>query len=160
MIKTKIFFWLVAISACLLVISCKKRKIDQSKITIRPKIYMEGASPIPMFDEYDIRNAQIGTVENIFSEDENDRVFTVWLTLDRRSAFFLQKETATHIGRRLQLVSNGQTLGIHPIEQTITNGVIPFILSTQMTEQGARYLFEQLGQSLIYIQAELEREKI
>jgi hypothetical protein len=139
--------------------SCQKRKIDQSKITMRPKIFLEGASPVPLFDEYDIRGAQIGTVENIFSEDSNDRVFALWLNLDRRSSFYLQKETTMRLGSRLQLVSNGQILGIHPIEKTISNGIIPFILSTRMTEQGARTLYEQLGQSITYIQAELENEK-
>ncbi len=139
--------------------SCQKRKIDQSKITMRPKIFLEGASPVPLFNEYDIRGAQIGTVENIFSEDENDRVYAVWLTLDRRSSFFLQKETTTRLGSRLQLVSNGQILGIHPIEKTISNGIVPFILSTSMTEQAARTLYEQLGQSLLYIQAELANER-
>jgi len=139
--------------------SCQKRKIDQSKITMRPKIFLEGASPVPLFNEYDIRGAQIGTVENIFSEDENDRVYAVWLTLDRRSSFFLQKETTTRLGSRLQLVSNGQILGIHPIETTISNSIVPFILSTSMTEQAARTLYEQLGQSLLYIQAELANER-
>jgi hypothetical protein len=139
--------------------SCQKRKIDQSKITMRPKIFLEGASPVPLFDEYDIRGAQIGTVENIFSEDSNDRVFALWLNLDRRSSFYLQKETTMRLGSRLQLVSNGQILGIHPIEKTISNGIIPFILSTRMTELGARTLYEQLGQSITYIQAELENEK-
>ena len=139
--------------------SCQKRKIDQSKITMRPKIFLEGASPVPLFDEYDIRGAQIGTVENILSEDSSDRVFALWLNLDRRSSFYLQKETTMRLGSRLQLVSNGQILGIHPIEKTISNGIIPFILSTRMTEQGARTLYEQLGQSITYIQAELENEK-
>ena len=139
--------------------SCQKRKIDQSKITMRPKIFLEGASPVPLFDEYDIRGAQIGTVENILSEDSSDRVFALWLNLDRRSSFYLQKETTMRLGSRLQLVSNGQILGIHPIEKTISNGIIPFILSTRMTEQGARILYEQLGQSITYIQAELENEK-
>ena len=149
----------IVITTCLMCQSCQKRKIDQSKITMRPKIFLEGASPVPLFNEYDIRGAQIGTVENIFSEDENDRVYAVWLTLDRRSSFFLQKETSTRLGSRLQLVSNGQILGIHPIEKTISNGIVPFILSTSMTEQAARTLYEQLGQSLLYIQAELANER-
>ena len=140
--------------------SCQRHKVDQSKITMRPKIYMEGASPIPLFDEYDIKGVQIGTVKNIFSSDEQDRVFAIWLSLDRRSSFFLQKETSSHLGQRLQLILNGQILGIHPIENTISNGVLPFILSTKMKEQGARILYEQLSQSIIHIQAELENQKL
>lgn len=156
--KALIIFCMVAL-LCFLNQSCQKRKIDQSKITMRPKIFLEGASPVPLFDEYDIRGVQIGTVENIFSEDSKDRVFALWLNLDRRSSFYLQKETTTRLGSRLQLVSNGQILGIHPIEKTISNGIIPFILSTRMTEQGARILYQQLVQSINYIQAELENEK-
>ena len=156
--KALIIFCMVTL-LCFLNQSCQKRKIDQLKITMRPKIFLEGASPVPLFDEYDIRGVQIGTVENIFSEDSEDRVFALWLNLDRRSSFYLQKETTTRLGSRLQLVSNGQILGIHPIEKTISNGIIPFILSTRMTEQGARILYQQLVQSINYIQAELENEK-
>ena len=119
---------------------------------------MEGSSPIPLFDEYDINGIQIGTVQNIFSDDEKDRVFAIWLSLDRRSSFYVQKETSSNLGRRLQLVANGQVLGIHPIERTISNGVLPFILSTRMNEQEARFLYEQLGQSIVYLQAELQKE--
>ena len=126
---------------------------------MRPKIYLQGASPIPLFDEYDIQSVQIGTVQNILSDDPNERVFAVWLSLDRRASFYLQKETSGNLGRRLQLVINGQTLGIHPIERTIANGVLPFILPAKMNENEARFLYEQLSQSILFIRAEMESKK-
>lgn len=139
--------------------SCQSRKFDSSKISMRPKIFMEGASPIPLFDEYDLKGVQLGTVKNIFSDNENDRVFSIWLSLDRRSSFYLQKETTVNLGNRLQLVANGQILGIHPIEGTISNGVLPFILSPRMSEEEARFLQAQLQQSIMFLQIELERQK-
>ena len=159
MCSSKIFFRFSIVLFVLGIQSCKERNFDQSKITMRPKIYMEGSSPIPLFDEYDMKGIQIGTVQNIFSDDEKDRVFAIWLSFDRRSSFYVQKETSSNLGRRLQLVANGQVLGIHPIERTISNGVLPFILSTRMNEQEARFLYEQLGQSITYLQAELQKEK-
>lgn len=126
---------------------------------MRPKIYLQGASPIPLFDEYDIQSVQIGTVQNILSDDPSERVFAIWLSLDRRASFYLQKETSGNLGRRLQLVINGQTLGIHPIERTIANGVLPFILPTKMNENEARFLYEQLSQSILFIRVEMESKK-
>ena len=159
MCSSKIFFRFSIVVLVFGIQSCRERNFDQSKITMRPKIYMEGSSPIPLFDEYDLKGIQIGTVQNIFSDDQKDRVFAIWLSLDRRSSFYVQKETSSNLGRRFQLVANGQVLGIHPIERTITSGVLPFILSTKMNEQEARFLYEQLGQSIVYLQAELQKEK-
>ncbi len=126
---------------------------------MRPRIFLEGASPIPLFDEYDIRGVQMGTVENILSAEETDRVYAIWLSLDRRSAFHLQKETVRHLGKRFQLVVEGQIIGVHPIEKSISNGVLPFILSTQLNNEGAQFLYSQLSLSLQNLQAELESLK-
>ena len=159
MFSIKILFRFALLFLFLGLNSCKREKIDPSKITMRPKIFLEGAAPIPLFDEYDIQNVQIGTVQNMFSDNENDRVFAVWLGLDRRASFYLQKETSGNLGRRLQLVINGQIRGIHPIETTLTNGVLPFILPAKMTENEARFLYEQLSQSILFIRAEMESKK-
>jgi len=159
MFSIKILFRFALLFLFLGLNSCKREKIDPSKITMRPKIYLQGASPIPLFDEYDIQSVQIGTVQNILSDDPSERVFAIWLSLDRRASFYLQKETSGNLGRRLQLVINGQTLGIHPIERTIANGVLPFILPTKMNENEARFLYEQLSQSILFIRAEMESKK-
>ena len=159
MFSIKILFRFALLFLFLGLNSCKREKIDPSKITMRPKIYLQGASPIPLFDEYDIQSVQIGTVQNILSDDPSERVFAIWLSLDRRASFYLQKETSGNLGRRLQLVINGQTLGIHPIERTIANGVLPFILPTKMNDNEARFLYEQLSQSILFIRAEMESKK-
>ena len=126
---------------------------------MRPRIFLEGASPIPLFDEYDIKGIQMGTVDNILSQDESDRVYAIWLSLDRRSAFHLQKETVRHLGKRFQLVIDGQIIGVHPIEKSVSNGILPFILSTQLNDSGAQYLYTQLSQSIFNLQSELEISK-
>ena len=159
MFSIKILFRFALLFLFLGLNSCKREKIDPSKITMRPKIYLQGASPIPLFDEYDIQSVQIGTVQNILSDDPSERVFAIWLSLDRRASFYWHKETSGNLGRRLQLVINGQTLGIHPIERTIANGVLPFILPTKMNENEARFLYEQLSQSILFIRAEMESKK-
>lgn len=138
---------------------CQQKRFDRSKVSMRPRIFLEGASPIPLFDEYDIKGIQMGTVDNILSQDESDRVYAIWLSLDRRSAFHLQKETVRHLGKRFQLVIDGQIIGVHPIEKSVSNGILPFILSTQLNDSGAQYLYTQLSQSIFNLQSELEISK-
>ena len=139
--------------------SCRSSQYDPSKITVRPRIYLENTAPIPIFDEYDFVNIQLGTVDNIFSDDPNNRIFALWFTFDRRSAMGLQNITVRNIGKRLQLSIGGQLVGIHPIEKTISNGIIPFILSETLTEENAALLYNELGQSLMHIRAELNEQK-
>ena len=71
----------------------------------------------------------------------------------------LQNITVRNIGKRLQLSIGGQLVGIHPIEKTISNGIIPFILSETFTEENAALLYNELGQSLMHIRAELNEQK-
>ena len=60
---------------------------------MRPRVFLEGAAPIPILDEYDFTSIQIGTVDNILTDNPADRRFALWFSLDRRSATTLQKET-------------------------------------------------------------------
>jgi preprotein translocase subunit SecD len=126
---------------------------------MRPRIYLEGTAPIPVFDEYDFINIQLGTVDNIFSDDANNRIYALWFSFDRRSAMALQNITVRNIGKRLQLSIRGQLVGIHPIEKTISNGILPFILSETLTQESAALLYNELGQSLVHIRAELNDQK-
>ena len=139
--------------------ACRKSRSDPSKITTRPRVFLEGAAPIPILDEYDFSSLRIGTVDNILSDDPLDRRFALWFGLDRRSAIELQKETIRNIGRRLHLVIGGQIVGVHPIEKAITNGVLPFVLSTIVSEENAMMLYQELSVSLVHIKAELQDEK-
>ena len=126
---------------------------------MRPRVFMEGAAPIPVLDEYDFRGVQIGTIANIFPSDTADRTFTLWFALDRRSAMTLQKETVRNVGKNLLLIIRGQVVGIHPIEKGIANGMLPVILSNFVTEESAVQLYQELSQSLVHIQAEFEEQK-
>ena len=63
--------------------SCRKHRYDPSKITMRPRVFIVNAAPVPIIDEYDFTSVQIGTIENIFTEDPDDRTFALWFSLDR-----------------------------------------------------------------------------
>lgn len=126
---------------------------------MRPRVFLEGSAPIPILDEYDFTSLQIGSVDNILSDDPLDRRFALWFGLDRRSATSLQQETIRNIGKRLHLVIGGQIVGVHPIEKAITNGVLPFVLSYITSEQNAMMLYEELTVSLVHIKAELQDQK-
>ena len=138
--------------------SCRKRH-DPDKITMRPRIFLEGSAPIPLFDEYDFRQVQLGTIANIMTENPNDRMFALWFSFDRRSSMDLQKETVRHVGKRLHLVIGGEIVGVHPIEGGITNGILPFVLSSNMPQANAVFLYNQLNTSLMHIRAEFEAKK-
>ena len=72
--------------------SCRKFRSDPKKITMRPRVFLEGAAPVPILDEYDVRLIQLGTIANIMTEEPNDRMFALWFSFDRRSAMTLQKK--------------------------------------------------------------------
>ena len=138
--------------------SCRQRH-DPNKITMRPRIFLEGAAPVPLFDEYDFMQVQLGTISNIMTENPNDRMFALWFSFDRRSAMNLQKETVRNVGKRLHLVIGGEIVGVHPIEGGITNGILPFVLSANMPQENAVYLYNELNTSLMHIRAEYEAKK-
>jgi hypothetical protein len=86
-------------------------------------------------------------------------MFALWFSFDRRSAMNLQKETVRNIGRRLHLVIGGEIVGIHPIEGAIINGILPFVLSSNMPQENAVYLYNELNTSLMHIRAEYLAKK-
>tara|TARA_B100001093_G_scaffold497438_1_gene544355 strand:- start:46 stop:429 length:384 start_codon:yes stop_codon:yes gene_type:complete len=126
---------------------------------MRPRVFIENAAPVPIIDEYDFIGVQIGTIDNIFTEDTGDRTYALWFTLDRRSAITLQKESIRRRGQALQLIIAGQVVGFHVLQQAITNGVIPFVLSNNLTEENAMMLYQELAQSITHLQAELNDKK-
>ena len=140
-------------------LSCRSQRFDPSKITMRPRVFIENAAPVPIIDEYDFIGVQIGTIDNIFTEDTGDRTYALWFTLDRRSAITLQKESIRRRGQALQLIIAGQVVGFHVLQQAITNGVIPFVLSNNLTEENAMMLYQELAQSITPLQAELNDKK-
>ena len=152
LIKSTIIF-------CLLFSSCGRKKVDPSKITVRPRIFIEGAAPVPILDEYDFTGVQLGTFADVFSENQEGRIFALWLSTDRRAAITLQKETSRNIGKRLSLVSQGRVIAVHPIEKAITNGYIPFLFINKISEQQVMLHYKEFEESLVHLKAELQSLK-
>ena len=71
----------------------------------------------------------------------------------------MQKETAKHIGRNLNLVVNGRVIGFHPIESTITNGFVPFMFTHRKSEEEVYAFYQQLETSVRQIQLELQDQR-
>jgi hypothetical protein len=145
--------------SALMTSSCKNRRSDPNKITMRPRVFIENAAPVPIIDEYDFTGVQVGTIDNIFTEDLEDRTYALWFTLDRRSAITLQKASIRNRGRALQLIIGGQVVGFHVVQKAITNGVIPFVLANKLSEENAMLIYRELAQSIAHLQAELEDQK-
>ena len=126
---------------------------------MRPRVFIENSAPVPIIDEYDFTNVQIGTIDNIFTENPNDRIYALWFSLDRRSAITLQKESIRRRGQTLQLIIAGQLVGFHVVQEAITNGVVAFILANDLPEENAMMLYSELAQSITHLQAELREQK-
>jgi len=136
--------------------SCRKKNYDPTKITVRPRVFIEGAAPIPILDEYDFTGVQLGTFADVFSKDGEGRIFALWLSTDRRAAMTLQNETARHLGRRLSLVVNGEAIAVHPIEKTLTSGYIPFLFANKISEKEAMIIYNRFSESIDHLKAEFQ----
>ena len=145
--------------SCVLITSCGRKKVDPSKITVRPRVFIEGAAPVPILDEYDFTGVKLGTFADVFSENQEGRIFALWLSTDRRAAITLQKETSRNIGKRLSLVVQGRVLAVHPIEKAITNGYIPFLFINKIPEQQVMLHYKEFEESLVHLKAELQSLK-
>ena len=139
--------------------SCRSNRSDPDKITMRPRVIIESSVPVPIIDEYDFTSVQIGTIDNIFTENPDDRTYALWFTLDRRSAITLQKESIRRRGQTLQLIIAGQLVGFHVVQEAITNGVIPFVMANNLLEENAIMLYREIAQSITHLQAELREQK-
>ncbi len=157
--KLNFVFLVLFIFSAVFLSSCRKNRSDPSKITMRPRVFIENAAPVPIIDEYDFTSVQIGTIENIFTDDPDDRTYALWFTLDRRSAITLQKESIRRRGQTLQLIIAGQRVGFHVVQEAITNGVIPFVLTNNLPEENAMMLYRELSQSIVHLQAELKEQQ-
>jgi len=157
--KLNFVFLVFFIFSAVFLSSCRKNRSDPSKITMRPRVFIENAAPVPIIDEYDFTSVQIGTIENIFTDDPDDRTYALWFTLDRRSAITLQKESIRRRGQTLQLIIAGQRVGFHVVQEAITNGVIPFVLINNLPEGNAMMLYRELSQSIVHLQAELKEQQ-
>ena len=53
---------------------------------------------------------------------------------------YFQKESIRRRGQTLQLIIAGQRIGFHVVQEAITNGVIPFVLTNNLPEENAMML--------------------
>ena len=153
------YICILLITGLLTFSSCSRNGYDSSKISHRPRIFLDGGAPIPIIDEYDIAGTQLGSFTDIFNPDKEGRIYGIWIGLNRRAAITMQKETANHIGRNLNLVINGRVVGFHPIESTITNGFIPFMFTHRRPEEEVFAFYSKLETSVRHIQLELEKQR-
>ena len=126
---------------------------------MRPRFILETNPTAPVLLEFDVIKVDLGTVQNIFSADPNARSYALWFTFDRKAAIGLQTLTAKNVGKNLIFTLAGQKLGVHPIDNTISNGVLPVLLTSVKDEENARYLHEELSSSIATIQYLLAEEQ-
>ena len=89
----------------------------------------------------------------------SSRSTTSTFALERMAALTLQTVTAKNIGKNLIFILAGQRMGIHPIDNTISNGILPVLLTSVKTEDNARLLHKELSSSLDTIQYLLQKEQ-
>jgi hypothetical protein len=98
---------------------------------------------------------QLVEVDNPFPESARKRIYSLWFTLDGRGRYALHAETGDFLGETIHMFIAGQSVGYHPIQAPIDNGVLPILLSTHMQEADARFLHQQLQRAI----AETQRKR-
>ena len=139
--------------------SCREKRPDVGQITMRPRFVIEGQPTVPVLLEFDVIGVTLGTVDNIFSPEPEDRSYALWFSFNRKATILLHTLSVKHSGKNLILGVNGQKMGVHPIDNAIANGVLPVLLSSVKTEEQARYLYDELSQSIVAIQYHLAKEQ-
>ena len=72
----------------------------------------------------------------------------------------LQRETAKHIGRNLNLVVNGTVIGFHPIESApLQMALFHLCLLTENQKRQSMLFYNKLEVSVRQIQLELQRQR-
>jgi hypothetical protein len=139
--------------------SCREKRPDVGQITMRPRFVIEGQPTVPVLLEFDVIGVTLGTVDNIFSPEPEDRSYVLWFSFNRRAAILLHTLSVKHSGKNLILGINGQQMGVHPIDNAISNGVLPVLLNSINTDEQARYLHDELSRSIAAIQYLLAKEE-
>ncbi len=140
--------------ACLtFFVGCGEPRPDPH-LMYRPKFFREGTG-IPFLDENNIHSVQLVEVDNPFPESARKRIYSLWFTLDGRGRYALHAETGDFLGETIHMFIAGQSVGYHPIQAPIDNGVLPILLSTHMQEADARFLHQQLQRAI----AETQRKR-
>ena len=137
--------------ACLIFsVSCGERRPDPHTF-YRPKFFREGTG-VPFLDENNIRSVQLVEVDNPFPEATRKRIYGLWFALDGRGRYALHAETGDFLGDTIHMFIAGQSIGYHPIQAPIDNGVLPILLPPHMMEADARFLHQQLERTIVMAQ--------
>lgn len=122
----------------------------------KPKFFLEDTG-IPFLDEHNIRSVQLVEVDNPFPEATRKRIYSLFFNLDGRGRFALHAETGDNVGKNIHMFIHGQSIGYHPIQAPIDNGVFPILLSSHLSETDARFLRQQLQRTIVEVQKERNR---
>lgn len=139
--------------------SCREKRPDVGQITMRPRFVLEDQPTVPVLLEFDVIGVNLGTVDNIFSPEPEDRSYALWFAFNRKASILLHTISVKNSGKNLLLGINGQQMGVHPIDRAISNGVLPVLLNSIKTEEQARYLYDELSRSIVAIQYLVAKEQ-
>lgn len=139
--------------------SCREKRPHVGQITMRPRFVLEDQPTVPLLLEFDVIGVTLGTVDNIFSTEPEDRSYVLWFAFNRKASILLYKLSVKNLGMNLILGINGQQMGVHPLDHAISNGVLPVLLNSIKTEEQARYLYNELSRSIVAIQYLVAKEQ-
>jgi len=139
--------------------ACREKRPDVREITMRPRFVLEDQPTVPVLLEFDVIGVNIGTVDNIFSPEPEDRSYALWFAFNRKASILLHTLSVKNSGKNLILGINGKQMGVHPIDNAISNGVLPVLLNSVKTEEQALYLYNELSRSITAIQYLVQKEE-
>jgi hypothetical protein len=139
--------------------SCRRTRLENKQITMRPRFFLGDSPTVPVLLEFDVVGVKLGTVDNIFSTEPEDRSYALWFAFNRKASILLHTLSVKNSGKNLILRINGQQMGVHPLDNAISNGVLPVLLNSIKTEEQARYLYTELSQSIVAIQYLVAKEE-
>ena len=139
--------------------ACREKRPDVREITMRPRFVLEDQPTVPVLLEFDVIGVNIGTVDNIFSPEPEDRSYALWFAFNRKASILLHTLSVKNSGKNLILGINGQRMGVHPIDNAISNGVLPVLLNSVKTEEQALHLYDELSRSIATIQYLVAKEE-
>ena len=149
----------LSIMTLAVITSCREKRPDVGQITMRPRFVLEDQPTVPLLLEFDVIGVNLGTVDNIFSTEPDDRSYALWFAFNRKASILLHTLSVKNAGKNLILGINGQQMGVHPLDHAISNGVLPVLLNSIKTEEQARYLYNELSRSIVAIQYLVAKEQ-
>ncbi len=130
-----------------LLVSCGRGPEDPHNY-YKPKFFREGTN-IPFLDEYNVMEVQLIEIDNPFPEASRKRIYSLWFKLDGRGRFALHAESGDFSGQTIHMFIHGQSVGYHPIQRAISNGVLPILLDPKIREEDARFLHQQIQRAVV-----------